>query len=119
MAGLKRPTAAEFHKLTWKQKTYYLACWYLDRCTEEALFVNGRPSKALGQVRGYFIYKVDPSKLQVLYDFVSSIEEKQDISMYDLYVRAEKHQVNLRMQNNSSNESVKPYESLLSRLEGL
>lgn len=119
MAGLRKPTPLEYSKLTWKQKTYYLAAWYLDKCTEEPLFVNGRPSKALGQVRGYFEYKVPPSSLQCLYDAVSSLEDKKLIGIYDLYLLSEKVRVNQRMQSNKPEESIEQYPSLLDCLKGL
>lgn len=119
MAGLRKPSPLEYSKLTWKQKTYYLAAWYLDRCTEEPLFVNGRPSKALGQVRGYFEHKVSPSSLQCLYDAVSSLEDKKLIGIYDLYGLSEKVRCEQRMQSGANGVEVAQYPSLLDCLKGL
>jgi len=113
MAGLKKPTALEYSKLTWTQKTYYLACWYLDRCTDEPLFANGRPSKALGTVRGYLKYKCEPKDLQSLYDAVCSLDAKVLMDMSGLYQLSEKIRVEQRMQSNAPGAKVKPYESLM------
>jgi hypothetical protein len=119
MGQLKKPSPLEYSKLTWKQKTWYLSCWYLDKCSTEELFVNGRPSRALGQVRGYFENRVPPSSLQCLYDAVSSLESKVIIDMFGLYQLSETVRVNQRMNSGKPEETVEAYESLLECMKGM
>lgn len=119
MAGLKKPTAAEYHKIPWKTKVHYLGCWYLDGCTNDSLFVSGRPSKALNTFKGYLTHKVKPSDLQCLYEAVLSLQEKTILSVFDLWLLAEKVRVNQRISSGKPEESVEEYSSLLSYLDGL
>lgn len=119
MGELKKPSPLEFSKLAWNQKTYYLSCWYLDRCTEEELFTNNRPSKALGQVRGYLINKVDPKELLCLYEAVYSLEDKCIMGIFDIWLLSEKVRLQQRMNTGKPNEDIVPYESLLDCMKGM
>lgn len=106
-------TPQEFFALDVSKKIHWLAMSYMNRCCAE-----GFTKKGLFQLRNYF-KRIEVSKLQVFYDYISSIEEPTVVSVYDLYAKSEAHQLKLRMAVDNKAVEVPQYQSLLSCLEGL
>lgn len=108
MAKKEPLTPTEYYALpTPAKKAHALALIYMARCG------SGFSKKSLFSLRHYFAK--NHSDLQVLYDFIYAMPENEPVSLYEIYDKARKHQLNLRM-NTGKTEEVDAYPSLLSCL---
>ena len=111
----KKPlTPQDFHELDDAKKIHVLTLTYMAVCVP-----GGFSKKSLFPLKHYFKTKVDRVHLQCFFDYLSSLTEPTEVSLYDLYERSTQHQLKLRMTVDDKAVEVPQYQSLLECLDKL
>lgn len=85
---------AEWRELPDKNRTDLITKLFIMRCTNEKLFVNGKISGAYCRIRNFF--KSRPNEeINVIYDYIYTLDGKKIIPFADVYKVAEIHRKKL------------------------
>ena len=94
-------------EMTYAQKLQSSVLMYLKKVTKQPAFVNKKPSKEYWITRK-FLFKQEPDTVTRVYEYLSSQEEFDFMTVYDLLKNAKKYQVELRWNDVKSVGDAKP-----------
>lgn len=81
---INKKSYEDFKKLPFSKKCWKLSIVYLDKCSINKPFVNGKPSKSFFAVRNFWL-KQSISDLNLIWLYLSSFDDERILSLTQVF----------------------------------